>query len=204
VGLYGNKFGWRRRGLFGFLALRPPLTEHSEREGELLRRYANGARCAVELGVAEGASAWELRRAIDDGGTLYLVDPHRGRLGLSFAGRVARRLVGRVRRGHVVWLRQLSHQAADDWREPIDFLFIDADHTYEGVSRDWRAWASHVVAGGHVALHDARVVQGWTTPDTGPVRLSAELRADPGWEEVDAADTTVVLRRRPTLRVRPV
>jgi hypothetical protein len=196
VGFYEDKAGRLRRGVFGFLGLRPALSEHTEREAELLRRYAHCARCVVELGVAEGTSAWELRQVIDHGGTLYLVDPHRGCLGLSFAGRVARRLVSRVRRGQVVWHREFSYEAAKKWREPIDFLFIDADHGYEGASRDWRDWAPHVVGGGHVALHDARLVEGWTTSDTGSVRLMTELRGDPEWEEVDAADSTVVLRRR--------
>ena len=183
--------------MWGFMRLRPPLSEHTEAEAELLRRHAQGARCAVELGVAEGTSARELRQVIDGHGTLYLVDPHRSRLGLSFAGRIARRLVRRIKRGRVVWLRRFSHEAVQGWQEPIDFLFIDADHSYEGVSRDWREWAPHVAPGGHVALHDAQLVEGWTTPETGPVRLVAELRDDPGWEQRDAADTMVVLRRWP-------
>jgi predicted O-methyltransferase YrrM len=150
----------------------------------------------VELGVAEGASAWEMRQVIDEQGTLHLVDPHRGRLGVSLAGRMARRLVGHVGRGRVSWRRNFSQDAAKEWREPIDFLFIDADHSYEGVSRDWQDWACHVVPMGHVALHDATLIEGWTTPETGPVRLVSELADDPSWQQVDAADSTVVLQRR--------
>jgi predicted O-methyltransferase YrrM len=196
VEFYTDKAGWRRRAVFGFLRLRSALTEHTEGEGELLRRYARDARCVVELGVAEGASAWEMRQVIDEKGTLHLVDPHRGRLGVSLAGRMARRLVGRVGRGRVSWRRNFSQDAAKEWREPIDFLFIDADHSYEGVSRDWQDWACHVVPMGHVALHDATLIEGWTTPETGPVRLVSELADDPSWQQVDAADSTVVLQRR--------
>lgn len=191
-----EKSGWRRRAVFGFLRLRPPLTEHTEAEGHLLQRFASGARCAVELGVAEGSSAWEVRQVIDPGGTLHLVDPHTGRFGLSFAGRIARRIVGGLDRGRVVWRRQLSHEAAESWRDEIDFLFIDGDHSYEGVSRDWREWTPHMKVGGHVVLHDARLVDGWTTPDTGPLRLVAELEDDPAWKEVATADSAVVLERK--------
>jgi predicted O-methyltransferase YrrM len=43
----------------------------------------------------------------------------------------------------------------------ISMLFVDADHTYEGVIRDLDAWLPHVVAGGTIAMHDS------TTPDCG-------------------------------------
>lgn len=40
------------------------------------------------------------------------------------------------------------------WTTPIDFLFIDADHTYEGARADLRAWLPHVKPGGIVVFHD--------------------------------------------------
>lgn len=36
----------------------------------------------------------------------------------------------------------------------IDFLFIDGDHTYEGVKRDFNMYSSLVKEGGIIALHD--------------------------------------------------
>ncbi|MFW9821462.1 MAG: class I SAM-dependent methyltransferase [Candidatus Thorarchaeota archaeon] len=36
----------------------------------------------------------------------------------------------------------------------VDFLFIDADHTYEGVKKDFMMYSSLVRKGGIVALHD--------------------------------------------------
>lgn len=36
----------------------------------------------------------------------------------------------------------------------IDFLFIDGDHTYEGVKRDWEMYSPLVRPGGLVAFHD--------------------------------------------------
>ena len=38
--------------------------------------------------------------------------------------------------------------------EPIDFLFIDGDHTYEGVKQDWEMYSPLVRPGGLVAFHD--------------------------------------------------
>lgn len=38
--------------------------------------------------------------------------------------------------------------------EPVDFLFIDADHSYEGVSRDFALYSTLVRPGGVIAFHD--------------------------------------------------
>jgi len=36
----------------------------------------------------------------------------------------------------------------------LDFIFIDADHSYEGVAEDLRAWVPKVCVGGIVSGHD--------------------------------------------------
>lgn len=36
----------------------------------------------------------------------------------------------------------------------VDFLFIDGDHTYDGVARDFELWQELVTPGGHVGFHD--------------------------------------------------
>jgi len=161
---------YRARHLFGALRLRRPAAQHTEAEGELLREQADGAVVIVELGVAEGGSAMELRTVMAPEGTLYLVDPYLpGRLRASLPFVVARRVVGSVANGSVRWLRQLSSDAARDWADPIDFLFIDGDHAFEAVSRDWHAWTPFLRVGGRVALHDARVFPGgWVAEQTGP------------------------------------
>lgn len=38
--------------------------------------------------------------------------------------------------------------------ESLDFIFIDADHSFEGVCRDIDAWLPKVKAGGYVFFHD--------------------------------------------------
>jgi predicted O-methyltransferase YrrM len=189
----------RAKRVFGVFGLRRPAAQHTQAEGMLLAEYAAHARTLVEIGVAEGGSAAELREVMAHDGRLHLIDPYpRGRLGLSMMLVVARRTVGSVQNGSVRWLRKFSFEAVDGWSQPIDFLFIDGDHSFEGVSRDWRDWSPHVRVGGRVALHDARVFpQGWTRDDHGPVRLAATLEEDPRWRVAGVADSTVVLERVP-------
>jgi len=187
----------RTKSIYALLRIRPVVAQHSRAEGELLREYARGAKTLVEIGVAEGGSAWETRQVMAPHGTLYLVDPYP----LSQLGRfsptrlVAHRLLATVPRGHVAWIEEFSPKAADDWSAPIDFLFIDGDHSYQGVKADWDAWTPHLAPGGHVALHDARIDGIWINHQTGPVRLALELRENAAWTVASAVDTLVVLRR---------
>lgn len=189
--------------MFAALGLRRPVAQHSATEGELLQRYAAGASTIVEIGVLEGGSALELRSVMDPAGTLVLVDPYApGRLGISMSRVVAARTLRRSDRGTVRWIRATSAEAAPQWSAAIDFLFIDGDHSLAAVRQDWELWAPKVRTGGHVALHDARVIPGggdgdryWIDDEAGPVVLAREIGADPGWDLAGEAETTVVFRR---------
>lgn len=45
---------------------------------------------------------------------------------------------------------------------PFDFIFIDGDHTYEGVKADWENYHDMVKPGGAVGFHDtSRMGEGW-------------------------------------------
>ncbi len=190
------ELGWRKRSFFALVQLRPPACEHTEQEGELLRKYAENRATIVEIGVAEGGSAYEMRQVMAADGVMYLIDPHVSCFGkLSPARLVAHRLVGQVTRGDVRWIQEFSPLPADGWSTPIDFLFIDGDHSHEGVSSDWELWTPHLASRGHVALHDARLGVPWTHAEEGPVVLLRRLRDDPGWTVVDEVDSLAVLRR---------
>ena len=173
------------------------MAQHSEAEGELLQRHAAGARCVVELGVAEGASALRLREVLHSTGTLYLIDPYPRRIAPlpSMARILARRVVAGSTRGEVVWIRESSEEAVSRWHREIDFLFIDADHRYEAVRRDWEEWSRFVRPEGSVALHDS-IRSEWTSSHDGPVRLLDAIRSNAtGWEVIAGVESTAVLRR---------
>jgi predicted O-methyltransferase YrrM len=65
------------------------------------------------------------------------------------------------RKQRIRLLRADSHEArtleaarAALERRPVDVLFIDGDHTYEGVRRDFEMYKSLVRDGGVIAFHD--------------------------------------------------
>jgi cephalosporin hydroxylase len=52
----------------------------------------------------------------------------------------------------------------------VDFLFIDADHTYEGVKKDYDMYRSFVSSGGYIGFHDINKIE--------------ECQVDRLWEEL--------------------
>lgn len=54
-----------------------------------------------------------------------------------------------------VQIKGSSWEVGQGWKgHGIDLLFIDGDHTYEGVRKDIEAWVKFVKPGGIVAFHD--------------------------------------------------
>jgi predicted O-methyltransferase YrrM len=51
-------------------------------------------------------------------------------------------------------LRQTSGEAAKGWDKKIDLIFIDGDHSYEGVKADWDLFLPHLAEFGVVVFHD--------------------------------------------------
>ena len=70
--------------------------------------------------------------------------------------------------GQVEPHRAYSKDVAGVWNQPIRFLWIDGDHTYQGAKTDFDGFISHVSPYGVVALHDALNVF------SGPIRVFVE------------------------------
>lgn len=58
--------------------------------------------------------------------------------------------------GRVRWVYETSVDAAytDEYSVPVDFVYIDAEHTYEALSADMKAWYPNVRQGGLLCGHD--------------------------------------------------
>lgn len=47
-----------------------------------------------------------------------------------------------------------STVVARHWRTPLGMVFIDGGHSFDAAMNDYRSWASHVLRGGIIAIHD--------------------------------------------------
>jgi len=178
-------------------------TQTTTDERDCLARHASGRKRLAEIGVWHGVTTCRLRQAMDPAGTLFAIDPYpKGRLGFSMQRVIASREVSKITNGSVTWVRTTGAEAASGLRSYglFDFLFIDGDHSYEGLQTDWNAWKDALTGGGIVALHDSRPSPERPIHDAGSVRFTSEvILADRCFEVVDALDSLTVLRRRMAL-----
>jgi predicted O-methyltransferase YrrM len=57
-------------------------------------------------------------------------------------------------------IRSFSVDAAQDFSKPIDFIFVDGDHSYEGVMADLEAWLPKLKPKAWLVLHDIGWAEG--------------------------------------------
>lgn len=119
-------------------------------------------KCAIEIGTYRGGTLYFLTRLADPRATIISIDLPGGGFGGGYGSRRAwlyRRMARPGQRIHT--LRGDSHSGAMVERarrvlrhEPLDYLFIDGDHTYDGVKRDFELYAPFVRRGGIIVFHD--------------------------------------------------
>jgi predicted O-methyltransferase YrrM len=200
----------RLRGIAVGSGLIPPRTMHSAAEAGLLRELAEGKRRVVEIGVYEGSSAVVLCEVLGADAELHLIDPfghHASALPPGWAARerATRRVVARAARRagtsapRVHWHTTFSVDAAREWTAPVDLVFIDGDHSEQGVAADWDAWHGFVAPGGAVVFHDARAGAADGRGLPGPTAVVDRLFRGAGaigeWAIVAEADGAVAVRR---------
>jgi Methyltransferase domain len=186
----------------------PPRVMHTREEAAVLSELARGARRVVELGVYEGSSALMFLNALPRGAELYLIDPfidesgwtmRSGWHGVPFATRVVIRRA-RSRSGvRVRWYLDRSQDVGRRWTgDAVDLVFVDGDHSPDGVREDWEVWHPHVRPGGTMAFHDARLDQPNGGGGPGPTSVVNQLfraRPIPGWRITEEVDSLVVVQR---------
>ena len=59
-----------------------------------------------------------------------------------------------------VFIHGDSQDVSALWSKPISLLFIDGDHSYEGVKKDTLSWEPFIKRGGTILYHDIDYVNG--------------------------------------------
>jgi hypothetical protein len=117
----------------------------------------------VEVGVQDGIFSTEILRRKPK--MLFLVDPwvhqppeiypeRSNRSESEFAVTYQKILDKFAKHRNITILREFSIKAAKQIKQKLDFVYIDAIHTYESCSADIRAWYPKLRNGGWLAGHD--------------------------------------------------
>lgn len=159
----------------------------------LLRRLGElRPRRVCEIGTASGGTLYLWTRIADPSAVIVSLDLRNPPQALALRRRFTR--PGQTLAGIEGDSKLPETRAAVELAlggEPLDFLFIDGDHSYEGVKADFEAYAPLVRPGGLIALHDInedrRDHPDGGEPVSGEVpRLWAELKASRDTEELIA------------------
>jgi cephalosporin hydroxylase len=132
-----------------------------------------------EVGTDRGGTLYHWSKVVDPDGLIISIDlPRTYRKSLN---RFFRSTFFEKKDIHFVRENSQSLECQERVRRildgrPIDFLFIDADHSYEGVKKDFELYAPFVRASGMIAFHDIL--------DNGVDRLWGEIRSDFRHQEI--------------------
>ncbi len=168
-------------------------------EIELFRKLISGMEgIGVEIGCMDGYSTWHILEF----SRLHLtsIDPFIG-------DSMAPQLIGDVNRfrfnieplkDRSRLIQDYSWNVVTSWAEMLDFLFIDGDHEYMAVMRDFEQWTRFLKVGGILAMHDSRMFRpGGANFHPGPSMVARDLvygKPDK-WEILGEAFSLTVARK---------
>jgi hypothetical protein len=135
-----------------------------------LARTVLPSQCIVELGSWFGRSAILLGggSAVGNGAPVYAVDLFRpagfakevleqraGQAAQDFWGAFHQNIIEAGLAHKVTAIRGNTPELGLRWDgPPVGLLFVDADHSYEGVRSDWTNWRARLARSAKVAFHD--------------------------------------------------
>ena len=115
----------------------------------------------VEIGSARGKSACYIGMALKENGRgkLYAIDPHtltawNDDESTDTFGILKSNISALGLDAQISIMRSTSEEASINWVLPIDLIFIDGDHSYDGVKRDWELFLPYINPFGVVVFHD--------------------------------------------------
>lgn len=164
---------------------------------ELAADIAQG--CIVEIGSYRGRSTVALALGSQRGNhaPVYAIEPHGdfiGSLNARFGPWDRVEFFRNLLRADCVQTVRLVNLRAEAavraWDQPIGLLWIDGDHAYEAVKRDFECWQPFVLSEGLVAFHDS------VDETLGPARVVRQALASGRYEKIRHLGLTTVLRKK--------
>ncbi|MDH4452069.1 MAG: class I SAM-dependent methyltransferase [Verrucomicrobiota bacterium] len=167
---------------------------HPEERACLCRHIAK-VKAAVEIGTFMGLTAAEMARSLPADATLYCVDPYPG--GGEPLLQIALRQIARAGAASKVrMVRADSAGAVANLPAQVDFFFVDGDHSYEGLSADWKIVRQLLKPGGIAAFHDTARAPEAMVHSEGSIRFFEEvITHDPEFTQLETVRSLNVIRR---------
>jgi len=156
--------------------------------GELMKRVrAKQPRVIVEIGTAKGGTLFLFCQHAADDATIISLDLPFGRNGGGYPKWKEKLYAKFAKPGQTLHLmRANSHLDETRTRieallkgRKIDVLMIDADHSYEGVKRDYDLYSPLLADDGFIAMHDVILN-----------RFDPEIEVHRFWDELKATEKT--------------
>lgn len=119
----------------------------------------------LEIGRYRGGSAVLFAVAMDDNSKLTSVD-NLTKIGCD--DQALKNVLKRFGLSHKVELIVQDSTSVKTEPNSYDLIFIDGDHTYEGVMKDYEHWKYAVKPGGHLLFHDAVYGRRFASVNNGP------------------------------------
>lgn len=138
----------------------------SDREGEFLyytAKNCEGKGVIVEIGSWKGKSTIFIGKGALAGKRIkvYAIDPHTGSPeNIKVLGKVwtyddfKKNIENAGLNDIVIPIVKTSEEAAKNFTDPVEFIFIDGVHEYEMVKQDFELWFPKLIDGGIIAIHD--------------------------------------------------
>ena len=143
----------------------------------------------LEIGTARGGTLWLWCRVADASASIISVDLPHGQFGGGYHWAKTPLYKSFAQNGQKLRLiRGDSHTPETLSRVKklipgsVDFLFIDGDHSYAGVKRDFEMYSPLVGRGGLIALHD--ILPHATQPDCQVHRFWNEIKLGHEHQEI--------------------
>jgi len=150
----------------------------------------------VEIGVLKGKTSSILSRNAPSQVNVYGIDPIiPDSMNHSLIGSIAEIKRNTLGLNNFTFIHDYSYNAVLSFFKPIDYLFIDGDHRYESVKKDFEDWYPKVHQGGFISIHDSAANRKGPHHWEGPSRLADELIFDNRLEYIETVFCLTLFRK---------